>query len=78
MVCDMSEAYEFPSLHSCHERILWTHREVDLAPHLVVGFALQEEDADKFSRGTRFLKPGSSSQSQQAGSVSHSHREGSR
>ena len=38
---DMLEPCRFPSLHSCQKRFLWTHKEVDLAPHLVVGLTLQ-------------------------------------
>ena len=33
MVCDMLEPCKFPSLGSCQKRFLWTHMEVDLAPH---------------------------------------------
>ena len=33
-------------LNSCHKRFLWTHKEVDLAPHPVVGLVLG--DAEKF------------------------------
>ena len=37
MECDVPEPCKFPSLASCQERFLWTHKEADLAPHPVVG-----------------------------------------
>ena len=37
MACDMPEPCKFPCLDSCQKRFLWTHKEVDLAPHPVVG-----------------------------------------
>ena len=37
MACDMPKSCKLPSLDSCHKRLLWTHKEVDLAPHQVVG-----------------------------------------
>ena len=48
VVCDMPEPCKFPSLDICQKRFLWTHMEVDLVPHLVVGLVLQEEDAERF------------------------------
>ena len=36
---------ELPSLDSCQNRFLWAHKEVDLAPHPVVGLVLQVGDA---------------------------------
>ena len=30
---DISEPCKFPSLDCCQKRFLWTHKEVDLAPH---------------------------------------------
>ena len=48
MACDMPEPCKFPSLDSCQKRFLWTHNEVDLAPHLVVGLVLQVGDMEKF------------------------------
>ena len=48
MACDLSEQCKFPSLDSCQKRSLWTHKEVDLAPHPVVGLVLQVGDAEKF------------------------------
>ena len=50
MVCDMPELYEFPSLDTCQKRFLWTHKEVDLAPHPIVGFVLSVGDTKKFSQ----------------------------
>ena len=35
VACDMPEPCKFPSLDSCQKRFLWTHKEVDLAPHPV-------------------------------------------
>ena len=35
--CDMPESCKFPSLDSCQKRFLWTHKDVDLPPHPVVG-----------------------------------------
>ena len=47
MECDMPEPRKCPSLDSCQRRFLWTHKEIDLTPHSVVGFVLQDED-EKF------------------------------
>ena len=47
MVCDMPEQCKFPSLDSCQKRFPWTHKEVDLTPHPVVGLVLQVRDAEK-------------------------------
>ena len=44
----MPETGKFPSLDSCQEKLLWTHKEVDLAPHPVVGLVLQVGDTEKF------------------------------
>ena len=48
MACDMPEPCNFPSHDSCQKRFLLTHKEVDLAPHLVVGLVLQVEDEESF------------------------------
>ena len=48
MACDMPELCTFSSLVSFQKRFLWAQEEVDLAPHLVVGLALQVGDAEKF------------------------------
>ena len=37
VVAGQLEPCEFPSLESCQKRFLWSHKEVDLAPHPVVG-----------------------------------------
>ena len=50
----MPEPCKFPSLDSCQKRFLWTHKEVDLAPHPVVGLVLQEADAGKFPQALGF------------------------
>ena len=60
----------FQSLRSRQKRFLWTHKEVDLAPHQVVGHVLQVGDAEKFLQALRFkrLDP-FFFQSQRAGSM---------
>ena len=57
MACDMPEPCKFPSLDSCQKRFLWTHKEVDLPPHPVVGLVLQVEDAKKFPQALGFKIP---------------------
>ena len=57
MACAMPEPCKFPSLHSCQKRLLWTHKEVDLAPHSVVGLVLQVGDAEKFPQAFGFENP---------------------
>ena len=52
--CDMPEPFKFPSLDSCQKRFLWIHKEVDVAPHPVVGLVLQVGDAEKFPRALDF------------------------
>ena len=37
VACDMPEPCKFSSLDSCWKRFLWTHKEVELASHPVVG-----------------------------------------
>ena len=55
MVCDMPEPCKFPSLDTCQRRFLRTHREVDLASHIVViGLVLQMRDAEKFPQALGF------------------------
>ena len=44
----MPEPCKFPSLDSYQRRCLWTPKQVDLAPHPVVGLVLQVGDAEKF------------------------------
>ena len=53
-VCDMPEPRKCPSLGSCQKRFLWTHKEVDPAPHPVVGLMLQIGDTDKFPQALGF------------------------
>ena len=50
----MPKPRKFPSLDSCQKRFLWTHKEVDLAPHPVVGLVLQVGDAEKFPQALSF------------------------
>ena len=45
VACDMPQPCELPSLDSCHRWFLLDHKEVDLAPHSVVGLVLQAEGA---------------------------------
>ena len=47
--CDMPKPCKFPSLDSCQKRFQWTNKEVDLAPHPVVGLVLEVGDAGKFT-----------------------------
>ena len=47
VACDMPEPCKFPSLDRCLKWFLWAHREVDLAPHPVVGLVLQVEEVEK-------------------------------
>ena len=54
MVCDMSEPCMFLSFDSCQKRFLWTHKEVDLALHLVPSLVLQGGDAEKFPQALLF------------------------
>ena len=48
VACNMLKPCEFLSLDSCQKRFLRTHKEVDLAPHPVVGLALLVGDMEKF------------------------------
>ena len=70
VACDKPEPCKFPSLDSCQKRFLWTHKEVDLAPHPVVGLVLQVGDAEKFSSSSSsssFLLPESASRVHRGG-----------
>ena len=49
-----SDHASFLSLDSCQKRLLWIHKEVDLAPHPVVGLVLQVEDAEKCPQSLGF------------------------
>ena len=50
VACDMPEPCEFLPLDSCQKMFLWTHKEVDLALHPVLGLVLQIGDAEKFPK----------------------------
>ena len=54
MACDMPEPSKFPSLDSCQKRFLCTNKEVNLAPHPVVGLVLKIEDAENFPQALGF------------------------
>ena len=71
---DMPKQCKFPSPDSCQKRFLWTHEEVDLAPHPVVGLVLQVGNVEKFPQAPEFESLDPFFQSQQAGSMFHSHR----
>ena len=45
---EIPEPCRFPPLDSCQKRFLWNHKEVDLAPHPVVGLVLQVGVTEKF------------------------------
>ena len=50
----MPKLYKFLSLESCQKRFLWTHKEVALAHHSVIGRVLQVGNAEKFSQAFGF------------------------
>ena len=54
VACDMSEPCKFLTLDSCQKRFMWTHKEVDLAPHSIVGLVLQAGDTEKFPHALCF------------------------
>ena len=54
VACSMPEPCKFPSFDSCQKRFLWTHKEIDLAPHLVFGLVLQVGDAGMFPQALGF------------------------
>ena len=75
VACNLPEPCEFPYPDSCQKNFLGVRREVDFAQHPVVtGLVLQVERYGEVSSGTWFLKSGSFSQSQQAGSIFLSQR----
>ena len=47
-MADRPEPCKVPSLGSRQKRFLWIHKEVDLAPHTIVGLVLQGGDTEKF------------------------------
>ena len=59
MACDMPKPCKFSSLDSCQKSFLWTHKELDLARHPVVGLVLQVGDTEKFphARGFEHMDP---------------------
>ena len=54
VACDMPEPCKFPSLDRCQKMFLWTHKDVDLAPHTDVGLVHQVGDAEKFPQALGF------------------------
>ena len=54
VACDMPEPCKFPSLDSCQKGFMWTHKEVDLAPHPVTDLVLQVGDAERFLQRLSF------------------------
>ena len=54
MARDMPEPCEFPSVDSCMKTLLWTDKDVDLAPRPVVGRVLQVGDAEQFPQALDF------------------------
>ena len=76
MACDMPEPCKFPSLGSCQKRLLWTHKEVNLTLHPVVGLVFQVGDAETFPKALGFESLDPFSHGQQAGSMFHTHRGG--
>ena len=73
VACDMPEPCKFPSLDGCQKRF---HKEIDLTPHPAVGLVLQVGDAEKFPQALGFESLDSFFQSQHAGSMFHSRKEG--
>ena len=59
MACDRLEPCKRPPLDICQKRLLQTPKDVDLAPHPVVGPVLRAGDAEMFPQALGFLKPGS-------------------
>ena len=74
VACDMLESCKFPYFDGCQKRFLWTHNEVDLAPHPVVGLVLQVGGAEKFPQALGFESLDPFFHSQPTGSMFHSHR----
>ena len=50
----MPEPCKLLSFDSCRKRFLWTHKEVDLALHLVTGLVQKVRDAEKFPQALGF------------------------
>ena len=53
-VCDTREPWQFLPLESWQKKFLLPYKEVDLAPHPVVGLVLQAGDAEKFPQALGF------------------------
>ena len=70
---DMPDSCKFVSLDSCQKRFLWAYNGVDLAPHPVSGLVLQVGETEKFPQALGFKGLDPCFQSQQAGSMFHSH-----
>ena len=51
MSCYMREPSKFPSLDSCQKMFLWANKEVNIAPHSVIGLV---GDTDKFAHAHGF------------------------
>ena len=78
MACDMPKPCKFLSPDSCQKRFLWTHKEVDLAPHPVVDLVLQVGNREKFPPALSLESLDPFFQSQQAESMFHSYGGGQR
>ena len=78
MAYDMPEPCIYPSLDSCQKRFMWTHKEVDLALHPVIGpgSCAPSKRFEEVSSDSSFQNPGSFFQSEQVRSMLHSHRGG--
>ena len=74
--CNIPGPCNFTSNDSGQKRFLWTHKNVDLAPHSVVSLVLHVGDMKKFHQAHGFKNLDPFFQSQQAGSMFHSHRGG--
>ena len=60
MARNMPESCKFPSLDSCQDRFLWTHKEVDLSCSAPSGWSYApRRRCGDVSSGTWFRKPGS-------------------
>ena len=75
MARDLSKPFECPSLDSYQKKLRWYNKEVNSAPHRIVGLVFRAGDAGKFPQAFD-LKILDLFLSQLAGSTSHSHREG--
>ena len=73
--CDRPEPWKVPSLDSYQKRFLWTHKQVDIASHPVVGLVLQVRDAEKFPQALG-LESLDYFLGVSTGSMFHSHTEG--